>query len=126
MMNSTRYAGAAIWAILLSAGGSEAALAKSCSATKPSGTSAYWSWREIDGRKCWYEGKPGLSKAVLEWSSQSAAHHEAPPKRVKHEPPRAVEAQAKAPTAVLNAQANAVQDPDSFDARWQARIGGDR
>lgn len=125
MTNSRHYAAIAICTILLSAAGSEAALAKTCSAAKPAGTSEYWSWREIDGRKCWYEGKPGLSKSLLEWSTPSAARREAAPKRVKHEPPRVtVEAKATPPSTVLNAQANAVQDPDSFDARWQARIGG--
>jgi hypothetical protein len=28
---------------------------------------AYWSWREIDRRKCWYRGQPGRSKALLRW-----------------------------------------------------------
>src|ERR1700759_3771293 len=37
------------------------------------GKQGYWSWRMIDGRKCWYEGKPMLSKALLEWPAESAA-----------------------------------------------------
>jgi hypothetical protein len=31
------------------------------------GSGAYWAWRMIDGRKCWYEGKPGMSKDNLRW-----------------------------------------------------------
>jgi hypothetical protein len=27
----------------------------------------YWSWREIDGRKCWYQGQPGKPKTELHW-----------------------------------------------------------
>jgi len=27
----------------------------------------YWSWREIDGRRCWYRGSPGKPKAELFW-----------------------------------------------------------
>ena len=27
----------------------------------------HWSWRQIDGRTCWYPGRPGMSKANLRW-----------------------------------------------------------
>jgi hypothetical protein len=46
-----------------------------CSAERPSNARTYWSYRLIDGRKCWYEGKPMLSKASLHWApSRSAAN----------------------------------------------------
>ncbi len=32
---------------------------------------SYWAWRLIDGRKCWYEGAPGMDKSLLHWSTQS-------------------------------------------------------
>ena len=44
-----------------------------CSAAMPSNPHGYWSWRLIDGRKCWYEGKPTLSKSSLEWPMQASA-----------------------------------------------------
>ena len=31
----------------------------------------HWSWRQIEGRTCWYPGRPGLSKAVLRWPNGS-------------------------------------------------------
>jgi hypothetical protein len=31
------------------------------------GRGGYWAWRIIDGRKCWYEGKVGMSKDNLRW-----------------------------------------------------------
>jgi hypothetical protein len=31
------------------------------------GRGGYWAWRLIDGRKCWYEGKVGMSKDNLRW-----------------------------------------------------------
>src|SRR5271168_932679 len=34
---------------------------------------SWWSYRLIDGRKCWYEGKPGLSKSLLEWPNEASA-----------------------------------------------------
>src|ERR1043165_3628071 len=46
-----------------------AAQAKQCSAERPANARTYWSYRLIDGRKCWYEGKPMLSKSLLHWSA---------------------------------------------------------
>ena len=31
----------------------------------------HWSWRHIEGRKCWYPGRAGISKAQLRWPSGS-------------------------------------------------------
>jgi hypothetical protein len=31
------------------------------------GRGGWWAWRQIDGRKCWYEGKVGMSKDNLRW-----------------------------------------------------------
>ena len=45
-----------------------------CSAAMPSNPHGrWWSYRFIDGRKCWYEGKPKLSKSLLEWPKQASA-----------------------------------------------------
>jgi hypothetical protein len=41
-----------------------------CQASRGSG--GYWAWRLIDGRKCWYEGKPGTSKDNLRWVRRAA------------------------------------------------------
>ena len=41
-----------------------------CQASRSSG--GYWAWRLIDGRKCWYEGKPGTSKDNLRWVRRAA------------------------------------------------------
>jgi flagellar biosynthesis GTPase FlhF len=59
--------------IALSSFGVPPALAKQqCSAAMPSDLHGHWwSYRLIDGRKCWYEGKPGLSKSLLEWPEQA-------------------------------------------------------
>jgi hypothetical protein len=79
----------------------------------PSKTQGHWSWRLIDGRKCWYAGKTVISKSLLKW-------------------PAAAPAQAKAvsvPVSVvtekrsepMNAQARMLDD-DSFESRWRARV----
>jgi len=83
-----------------------------CSAS-PSKAQGHWSWRLIDGRKCWYAGKTVISKSLLKW-------------------PAAAPAQAKAgaaPVSVasekrsnpMNAQARMLDD-DSFESRWRARV----
>jgi hypothetical protein len=49
------------------------AQAKQCSTERPSNARTYWSYRLIDGRKCWYEGKPMLSKSLLHWPEARTA-----------------------------------------------------
>ena len=55
------------------------AQAKQCSTERPSNARTYWSYRLIDGRKCWYEGKPMLSKSLLHWPEAQTA--QAKPRR---------------------------------------------
>jgi hypothetical protein len=47
--------------------------AKQCSTERPPNATSYWSYRLIDGRKCWYEGKPMLSKSLLYWPASRTA-----------------------------------------------------
>jgi hypothetical protein len=41
-----------------------------CEVSRRSG--GYWAWRLIDGKKCWYKGKPGMSKDNLRWVPRAA------------------------------------------------------
>jgi hypothetical protein len=50
--------------------------ATQCSVERPSSTRSHWSYRIIDGRKCWYEGKPMLSKSMLYWPLARAARRD--------------------------------------------------
>jgi hypothetical protein len=94
-----------------------------CSASTPSGAHGYWSWRMIDGRKCWYEGKPMLSKSSLEWSAQPAITPHAEEEvasAVIEKPANPLDAQAR----VIDSDSRArVVDRDTFDALWRARVG---
>ena len=99
---------------------------QTCSAAAAS--QGYWSWRMIDGRKCWYEGKPGLSKSLLEWPAETAAEPAAA-QPAASEPPVEADAAAGAPAMRRNdpmdAQArmrNEPIDPSTFDALWRKRI----
>jgi hypothetical protein len=92
-----------------------------CSAAMPSSPQGHWwSYRLIDGRKCWYEGKPGLSKSLLEWpkkiTAQPAANAEIT-STIPEKPRNPLDSQAWAP----NSQASAPTDPNTFETRWRAR-----
>src|SRR6185295_5083416 len=45
---------------------------KQCIAS-PSKTQGHWSWRLIDGRKCWYAGKTVIAKSSLRWLAAAPA-----------------------------------------------------
>jgi len=94
-----------------------------CSASMPSTPHGYWSWRMIDGRKCWYEGKPMLSKSSLEWSAPPAAKpgaEEEVASAATEKPGNPLDAQA----SVIDPDSRAsVTDRDTFDALWRARVG---
>lgn len=98
----------------LAVGAMAAAEAKQTCSTA-AGAEGYWSWRMIDGRKCWYQGKPMLSKSSLEWPAQAAA---ASPEAASAAPAEShgdpMDAQAYAPAA------------KTFDALWRERIEGSR
>lgn len=97
----------------LSSIGIPAAQAKQkCSAEMPSNTHGYWSWRLIDGRKCWYEGKPMLAKSLLEWPAQASAQPNSDGESTSGPPEK--------PGNPLDSQAWAPNDSDTFETRWRA------
>ena len=53
--------------IIVLAWATTASSAVECVADLPSKRNGYWSWRIIDGKRCWYLGRPGMSKAKLQW-----------------------------------------------------------
>jgi hypothetical protein len=84
--------------------------AKQCSVERPSNARSFWSYRFIDGRKCWYEGKPMLSKSLLEW----------PPARARAEPTSDAERVSDKVSMIGNPVV--LNDNDGFEARWRARF----
>ncbi|QIG99404.2 MULTISPECIES: hypothetical protein [unclassified Bradyrhizobium] len=95
-------------------GGTPTALAKQCSTAMPPNRHEYWSWRLIDGRKCWYEGKPMLSKSLLEWPVQVSTQ------------PRLTEELASAliekPSDPIDSEELAPTHKNTFDALWRTRV----
>ncbi len=92
---------------------SEAA-AIECAAEAQSRT-AYWSWRIIDGKQCWYAGRPGMSKANLHWRTATVGQ------RGPAEPDRALAAAVEWDTDVVQRNAADNAQPErqlTFRERW--------
>jgi hypothetical protein len=82
-----------------------------CSQAMPSTPHGYWSWRLIDGRKCWYEGKPMLSKSSLEWPALASARLGSNGEIASALTEKSSNSQTSAPT-----------DAITFDVLWRARV----
>jgi hypothetical protein len=89
------------------------AQAKQCSTERPLNSRSYWSYRLIDSRKCWYEGKPMLSKSMLHWL---------PARTAQAHPARELNVLPANSYNLLDAQASIQGDSDAFEARWRARF----
>src|SRR3954452_22735668 len=59
--------------VLLAAINSPARAAIECRAELPQSRTGHWSWRQIEGRKCWFPGRANLDKAQLRWPTAAAA-----------------------------------------------------
>src|SRR3984893_17013711 len=96
--------------------GMQAAEAKQCSEALPSKPQGHWSYRLIDGRKCWYEGENNFPKSLLQWPEQTSAlsaFDKAEPSPEERPSPAVM--QTVSPPAEPNNQL-----PESFEARWRA------
>jgi hypothetical protein len=88
------------------------AQARQCSTARPPDARSHWSYRLIDGRKCWYEGKPMLSKSLLDW----------PPTQAAENPGQEPSFPSSKSFNFLDAQASMPNNADSFEARWRERF----
>jgi hypothetical protein len=114
---------AACIAVLMPTGAANAK-AMECSVARPSSAQGYWSWRLIDGRKCWYAGKTMVSKSLLQWPAKASveqAKADTAPVRVTVVPVTVVPAAAEKRSDPLDAQARLLDYANSFEARWRAR-----
>jgi hypothetical protein len=48
-----------------------------CASELPAVRSGHWSYRIIDGRRCWYKGSNSLSKSLLRWPKRSLSNAQA-------------------------------------------------
>ena len=63
----TRASSSIAVALLLISSGASATECQS----SPGHDGKWWSYRIVDGRNCWYQGRPGRSKDLLHWARQS-------------------------------------------------------
>jgi hypothetical protein len=95
-----------------------------CSAAMPSNPQGrWWSYRLLDGRKCWYEGKPGLSRSLLEWPKEVSAQPasgEVIATTAPEKPRTLLDSQAWAPNSQVWTPTDPT-DPDTFETRWRGR-----
>ena len=112
--------GVALFAAIALIGLATAQAKQQCSAE--AGHQGYWSWRMIDGRKCWYEGKPMLSKELLEWAP-APAETQADSAQTNAAPATAAPVAPVMRRTPMNARAQAPDDGGTFEAMWRSRIG---
>jgi hypothetical protein len=96
-------------------GGMQAAEAKQCNAEMPSNPQGHWSYRLIDGRKCWYQGENNFAKSLLQWPEQSSAlsaFGRADPN------PKEKLLPLRSPSESQPAEPGNQSDPQTFEARW--------
>jgi hypothetical protein len=97
--------------------GMQTAEAKQCSAALPSNPQGHWSYRLIDGRKCWYEGENNFPKSLLQWPEQNSALSAFG----KSEPSPEEELLPPVTQPVSpHTEPNNPSDSLSFEARWRA------
>lgn len=96
-----------------------AAQARECSVARPSTAHGHWSWRLIDGRKCWYAGKTVISKSLLKWPAAVPAQAKANAVPVSVAPVSVAMERRSEP---MDAQARMLDDDNSFESRWRARV----
>ena len=87
---------------------------RECSAS-PSKAQGHWSWRLIDGRKCWYAGKTMVAKSLLQWPAKASVQAKA------DTAPVPVTVATEKRSDPLDAQARLLDYANSFEARWRAR-----
>ncbi len=99
--------------------GMQTAQAKQCSAAIPPNPQGHWSYRLIDGRKCWYQGENNLSKSLLQWPEQTSAL--SPSSATDSLPDEELMPPVKE-TVSASSEKHSNQskpDSDSFEARWR-------
>jgi hypothetical protein len=72
--------------------------------------SGHWSWRSIDGKRCWYRGRPGMSKNRLSWK---------PAEKPQPKPKPAIEVNLE-----VRAEALPENPRPTFEDRWPFKWRG--
>ena len=107
-----------LFGVVLLIGVQTAQAKQQCSAALPADPQGHWSYRFIDGRKCWYPGENNLSKSLLEWPHEPSALSPFSDTQARFDeemPP----VKQTISTSSEKPQNRSGSDPDSFEARWR-------
>jgi hypothetical protein len=104
-----------LFGVVLLIGVQTAQAKQQCSAALPADPQGHWSYRFIDGRKCWYPGENNLSKSLLEWPSALSPFSDTQARFDEEMPP----VKQTISTSSEKPQNQSGPDPDSFEARWR-------
>jgi hypothetical protein len=88
-----------------------------CSAQVPAQQTVHWTYRMVEGRKCWYEGHKLVPKASLRWPASKLAR-----------PQDDREPMAAAPSTLKfqsdpSCCSRRSGESESFESRWQGIFG---
>src|SRR5262245_6079024 len=86
------------------------AQARECFVNPPQGV-GYVSWRMVDGKKCWYAGRPGVNKNELIWVIDESKPEALPPPA--QPVPEKIPLPLPKPREIMDADS-----PPSFKQRW--------
>jgi hypothetical protein len=92
-----------------------------CAPQKPPDAREWWSFREIDGKRCWYVGKPGKPKFELFWPASSRKSPAEPEEQEPIEGPPQVPSDGPAPPIKIIPVVPTTES--SFEDRWSPVLG---
>jgi hypothetical protein len=125
-MKRSSILGVALFASTFLASLTGAQAATECQAEIVKGRASHWTYRLIDGRKCWYEGKTQLPKSELFWSDRKEPAAAANPPATNAQ---STNAQASPPAAESEEFTDPedgsccwprVKEDETFEARWRS------
>ena len=90
-----------------------------CRAELPAHRNGHWSYRIIDGRKCWYQGKAMISKSLLHWRASDIA----PNKTADAEAVTALPSLPRTDLDLISCCSSPLDVAENFEARWQGIFG---
>lgn len=129
-MKRSSILGVALLASIFLAALTDAQAAIECQAEIVRGRSSHWTYRLIDGRKCWYQGKTQLPKSELYWPDRKEPEVAANPPAIDAQLTNGQSTNAQAsPPAVESGEFTDPEDgsccwppqkADSFETRWRS------
>src|SRR5262245_49686520 len=104
--------------LLLSA---STAKAIECRTSPPPGDSNHWAWRQIDNKKCWYAGEPGMDKSKLHWapSADRAPGADRAPEPAQRVAPEMSQSAESEPWSTFGMGLTVLASDIDWGSRWQ-------